>query len=564
MSTAVSMQNNRSGLVKMTEYWTGMTKILKGRMENGVIYSPHPRVEIPVCSLYTVVKAHLKISGDKIAVMDYTRTYTRAELLRVMERYAAGYQALGIKPGDHVCIHIKNCVESFVAMFGIIFAGATVILAKTSLTHGELLYQMKDGDANYILTDEPHAEKARKVCDELKFTDKVRLVLGEAPGFISVSGFALLEEKNFREVPVPDPRQELVGLIYTSGTTGLPKAVEVSHYSFVANLVQNASIVPGEPTDIFLGWNPITHISGFLYIMAVVCAGASSVIVSPALTYNEFIEVCTKYQVSSVFTFANRLNGLVNEMLRTNTCLEMVRKLLSGGSLVSEQLARNAAKVFPNLINLRCIYGLSEGMGINCSPGVDEINFTDIGVPPPNAQLKLLSIKDGKPVGVNEHGEIFLRTPAIMRGYYKKPEATAEVLDGEGWFRTGDLGYYDENYRLHYVERLKEMIKCMDNQVVPSEIELLVSSLCPGVQEICVVGLPHPEYGEVATAFVILKKDYVGKVTADDIKNIVAGNLAKHKHLYGGVYFPDTLPRTDTMKVRRSELQKNEAYRKGQ
>ncbi|KAH9359694.1 hypothetical protein HPB48_021265 [Haemaphysalis longicornis] len=76
-------------------------------------------------------------------------------------------------------------------------------------------------------------------------------------------------------------------------------------------------------------------------------------------------------------------------MLRTNTCLEMVRKLLSGGSLVSEQLARNAAKVFPNLINLRCIYGLSEGMGINCSPGVDEINFTDIGVPPPNAQLKV-------------------------------------------------------------------------------------------------------------------------------------------------------------------------------
>lgn len=533
-------------------------------MENGILYSPYPKVEVPVCSVYTLVKSHLKVVGDKIAVMDYTTTYTRAELLRVIERFAAGYQSLGIKSGDHICVHVRNSVDSFVAMFGLIFAGATVVLAKPSLLHGELLYQMQDADATGILTDQPNAEKARKVCDELKIPDKVRLVLGEAPGYISVLGFARLDEKNFREVPVPDPRNAVVGLIYTSGTTGLPKAVEVSHYSFVANLVQNSLVLPCEPADIFLGWNPITHVSGFLFTMAVVCIGAPSVILTPALTFNQFVDVCTKYKVSALYSFANRLKDLVNEMLRTNTRLEGVRILISGGSMVTEQLARKAPTVFPNLVNFRAIYGLSEGMGLNCSPEIDQINYADIGVPTPNVAFKFLSIKDGKPVGVNEHGEIYFRTPAVMRGYYKKPEATAQFLNAEGWCRSGDLGYYDENYRVHYVERLKEMIKCMDNQVVPSELEVLIYSLCPAVQEVCVVGLPHPEYGEAAAAFVILKKDQQGKLTADDIKEVVAGNLAKHKHLYGGVYFPDTLPRTETAKVKRSELQKNKAYRTGQ
>ncbi|XP_077486376.1 putative 4-coumarate--CoA ligase 2 [Amblyomma americanum] len=538
--------------------------MLKGRIENKVVHSPHPKVSIPVCSVYTAVKSFLSVAGSKLAAVDYTTSYTRQELLLALERCAAGFQSLGVKLGDHACVHMRNSVDGFVVVFGLIFAGATVILAKTSLTHRELLYQMSDGDASYIVTDPPNADKVRKVCDEMKMPEKARCILGEAPGFISILGFALLDPKMFREVTVSDPRNTLAGLSYTSGTTGLPKGVEISHYSFVANIVLSKSVTASDETDVFLAWNPITHMSGFLFTMLGACIGSTCVIVSPALTFNQFIDVCTKYQVTSLFSFPTRLRSLVHEMQRMNVKLDKVRKVSVGGSLVTETLARATMDVFPNLFNFRNFYGLTECCSLLVAPGQDEIDFMDLGVPSPNVEIKFLTLDSREQVGPKENGELVFRTPAIMRGYYKRAKATAEVVDPAGWCFSGDMGFYDENGRIHYVERLKDMIKCMDNQVVPAELEDLISRSCPGVAEVSVVGMPHPEYGEVAAAFVILHEAYKGKVSGEDIKKIVSDNLAKHKHLLGGVFFPSTLPHTDTGKVIKSVVRKDPAYTMGQ
>lgn len=271
--------------------------MLKGHIKDGVVHSPYPDLSIPECSIYTAVKAALNVPGSRIVAVDHTTSYTRRELLSALERFAAGFQTLGIKIGDHVCVHLRNSIDGFVAMFGLIFAGATVVLAKTSLEHRDLLYQMTDGEASYALTDPPNADKMRKVCEEMKIPEKARFVLGEAPGFTSILGFALLNEKNFREVPVPDPRNTLAGLIYTSGTTGYPKAVEITHHCFVANLIQFRPITPFDETDVFLAWNPITHMSGFLFTMVAACIGSTCVLISPGITFNQFIQVCEKFQV---------------------------------------------------------------------------------------------------------------------------------------------------------------------------------------------------------------------------------------------------------------------------
>lgn len=536
------------------------TTMLKARIENKIVYSPYPKLSVPVCSVYTVVKSFLSVAGSKLAVVDYTTSYTRQELLHALQRYAAGFQSHGLKLGDHVCVHLRNSVDSFVTVFGLIFAGATIILAKTSLTHRELLYQMADGEATYVVTDPPNADKVRKVCDEMKIPEKARFVLGEAPGFSSILGFALIDPKQFHEVPVPDPKNFIAALSYTSGTTGLPKGVEITHFSFVANMVQSKSVTASDETDVFLAWNPITHMSGFLFTMLAACIGSTCVIVSPALTYNQFIDVCNKYQVSAMFSFPSRLQSLVNEMLRTNTKLELVRKLSIGGSLVTETLARRAIQVFPNLHNLRNFYGLTESCGIISVPGQDEINFVDLGIPAPNVEIKVLSSDKKELMGPNQPGELLFRMPSLMHGYYKKPKETAAVLLKDGWCNTGDMGYYNDDGRLHFLERLKEMIKCMDNQVVPAELENLILDKCPAVAEVSVLGLPHPEYGEVAAAFVVLHDYHKGKVTEEDIKKIVSDNLAKHKHLYGGVYFPPSLPHTDTGKVVKMDIRKNPAF----
>ncbi|XP_077486298.1 uncharacterized protein LOC144097449 isoform X4 [Amblyomma americanum] len=534
---------------------------LKPRIENNVLYSPHPKVTVPVCSVYTAVKSFLSAAGSKLAAVDYTRSYSRQELLRAIERYAAGFQSLGLRPGHHVCVCLRNSVDSFVVVFALVFAGTTVVLCNTSLKQLELRARMTDSDCTHVVTDPPNAEKLHTACNEVNIPEKSRFVLGEAAGFISILGFDLLDEADFREVAVADPRNALAGISYSSGITGLVKGMEITHYSFVANMVQNKNVMASDESDVFLAWNPITHTCGFLFTMLAACVGSTCVIVSPALTYNQFIDVCSKYQVSALFGFPSRLHRLMHEMQQSRVRLGAMRKLCVAGSQVSEGMMREALVVFPNLRCFRNFYGVAECCGLLAAPGQEEINYSDQGLPTPNVEMKFVSPMTGKAVGPKEHGEVFFRTPSMMRGYYKQPKETALIIDANGWCRTGDLAYYDETGRVHFVERLKEMIKCMDNQVAPAEIEELITSSCPGVDKVGVVGLPHPDYGEVATAFVALKPGC--HVTEKDIKKIVADNLAAYKQLLGGVYFLPALPHNDTGELLRSALRTDPNYRSG-
>lgn len=532
---------------------------LNPRIENNVLFSPHAKVNVPVCSIYTVVKAFLSSAGSKLAAVDYHRSYTRQNLLHAIERYAAGFQSLGVRKGHHVCIHMRTSVDAFVTSFALIFAGATVILCNTSLKHRELEARMTDADATHVVTDSPNAEKVGKVCDQISLSDENRFVLGEAEGFISILGFEHLDNKDFREVAVLDPPNTLAAIAFSSGTGGQVKGVEITHYSFVANMVQNKNTIASDETDVLLAWNPVTHTCGFLFTMLAACVGSTCVIVSPALTYKQFIDVCNKYQVSALFGFPSRMHRIMHEMQCSRVRLESVRKLCLAGCAVTELLMREALVVFPNLRNFRNFYGVAECCGLLAAPGVEEIDYSDVGFPTPNAELKFLCLKSGRPVGLNEHGEVAFRTPSMTRGYYKRPRETAELIDADSWCHTGDVAYYDECGRVHIVERLKEMIKCMDNQVAPAEVEDLIMSSCPAVAEVGIIGLPHSDYGEVPTAFITLKPGQ--EISEKEIKKVVAENLATYKQLLGGVYFISSLPRSETGQLLRSVLRKDPNYR---
>ncbi|KAH6927513.1 hypothetical protein HPB50_004924 [Hyalomma asiaticum] len=501
---------------------------LKPRIENNVLYSPHAKVNVPVCSIYSAVKAFLCSAGSKMAAVDYYRRYTRQELLRVIERHAAGFQSLGVRKGHHVCVHMRTSVDGFVAVFSLVFCGATVVLCNTSLKHRELVTRMTDSDATHVLTDPPNAEKISKVCDQISMSEKNRFVLGEAAGFISILGFQHMDEKDFREVTVPDPRNTLAAISYSSGISGLAKGVEITHYSFVANMVQNKGAMASDESDVLLAWNPITHTCGFLFTMLATCVGSTCVIVSPALTCNQFIDVCNKYQISALFSYSSRIHQIMHEMQIFRVRLGSVRKLCVAGCTVTEGLMREALAVFPNLRNFRNLYGVSECCGLLAAPGQDEINYSDVGFPTPNAELK-------------------------------NPDKKAPELPNRFFHASGDLAFYDDSGRVHFVERLKEMIKCMDNQVAPAELEELIMSSCPAVAEVAVIGLPHPDYGEVPTAFVTLKPGQ--EVSDKEIKKIVAENLATYKQLLGGVFFPPSLPHTEAGKLLRSTLRTDPNYR---
>ncbi|CAN7997489.1 unnamed protein product [Ixodes pacificus] len=154
-----------------------------------------------------------------------------------------------------------------------------------------------------------------------------------------------------------------------------------------------------------------------------------------------------------------------------------------------------------------------------------------------------------------EHGEIWAQCSSVMKGYHGRPEATADVLIADGWFRTGDLGYHDDEGRLYIVDRLKQMIKCMDNQLAPAELEEILLSH-DAVKEVSVVGIPSAKYGEAPAACVVLREEYREKHEAveEELKRLIAGQTAVYKHLYGGVIFMDCLPKSDIGKILRQAL----------
>ncbi|KAH7969879.1 hypothetical protein HPB52_022400 [Rhipicephalus sanguineus] len=186
------------------------------------------------------------------------------------------------------------------------------------------------------------------------------------------------------------------------------------------------------------------------------------------------------------------------------------------------------------------------------------INWVDRYIDTAGLNCSVVDVYTRQKLGPYETGEICFRSLSVMRGYYKRPKETAELFDGDGWCKSGDAGYYDEHGRLYIVERLKQMIKCMDNQVVPAELEeLLLRQYADEIEEVSVVGVPHPDFGEApAAAIVLTEKGREQDVLslAEKIKATISSNLAVHKHLYGGVYFVDSFPKTETAKVNRRAL----------
>ncbi|XP_075742669.1 uncharacterized protein LOC119169863 [Rhipicephalus microplus] len=443
-------------------------------------------------------------------------------------------------------------------MYGCIFAGACLVLAKTSLREGELRYQLEDSDSTHVLSDVQFAEKVKKATAPLAL--KGLFTMGEAEGFVSAATFKNMNEAFFREYPVGDPKNTLLAIIYTSGTTGLPKGVEFTHYGFVANHFTMKPCVAYDETDVTLLPAPITHGSGFLWTMMTVLDGVVCVLTAPRITLPEFADIVNKYQVTSAFFFTSFLHMLCQKMIHSGLQLPTIRRLGVGGGTLTQATYNSAFKAFRNLECVVNMYGMTEASGLVCSPTMSHARGIDIGYPACMVEAKVVDMVSRKKLGPNQTGEICFRIPTVMRGYYKRPKETTEFFEGDGWCKSGDAGYYDEDGRFYFVQRIKEMIKCMDNQVVPAELEgLLLRTHSDDIMEVTVLGLEHAEYGEVPAAAIVAKKlgDKHGlSLLAEGIKKTIAENLAMHKHLYGGVFFFESLPKTETGKVSRSALAK--------
>uniref|UniRef100_A0A023GL36 Putative acyl-coa synthetase n=1 Tax=Amblyomma triste TaxID=251400 RepID=A0A023GL36_AMBTT len=532
---------------------------MKARIEECIVHSPFPAAEIPCCLFYEAAKEALSKDPDKLALADGTASATRRELFVRMQRYAAGFQKHGLGPGHRVCVHLGNNVDNFVAMWACVFAGASVVLAKTSLTERELHYQLRDSDSTHILTEPAYAKKAAKAASSLQM--KGFFATESTEGFVSTAEFRDLDEETFREVPAQDPRSCVLCICYTSGTTGLPKGVVSTHYGFMANIATEGSCLCWEGRDVVLVASPITHASGFIFITIGVLLGSTVVMTSPGSNLELVSQLVSKYKVTTLSILPGHLGLLVAEMQKSGSSLAGIRRISLSGGAFPETARRIVQATFSDLERVIHVYALTEAMGVVCSPSNYGTRGMDVGFPAPCSQIMIADMVTRQKLGPNQTGEICFRTPTLFKEYYKRPKDTAETIGKDGWCKTGDAGYYDEDGRLYIVQRLKEMIKCMDNQVVPSELEeLILQEYSEHIFEVAVVGLGHAHYGEAPAAAVVLKENCGKKCDtehlAKKIKATIADNLAVHKHLHGGVFFFDSLPKTDTGKVSRIALAK--------
>uniref|UniRef100_L7M226 Putative acyl-coa synthetase n=1 Tax=Rhipicephalus pulchellus TaxID=72859 RepID=L7M226_RHIPC len=518
-------------------------------VKDGVVSSPYPVVDLLQDeSFYQHIKKRFLEHAEKPALERNGELLSFADVLSLIERYAVGFQRYGVSSGARVCVSVFNSAESFIAAYSLCCLGAAVILVKPTLPERAVLYQVEDSDVSFMLAEKENAEKIMNIHRKCQF--KTLFSVDRIPDFVCIQDFEIGDGSQFQAPRIEDPQNHIMVYLYTSGTTDLPKAVEISMYAFIASVELSRASEFFKDRDVVLGWNPVTHASGFIMPMIAFISGAIVVPAQGGMSAKEFVEIVNKHKVTSFCAFPTAFRKLVFEL--DEGLVPSLKRIIVCGTCSTEDLYRRVLQVF-QLESLRNGYGLTEAIGFICITKANAIGYRSVGHPLPMVEYKVVDNASGRQLGPFEVGEIMFRGPHVMRGYYKRPEATTEVFNEERWFRSGDAGYYDSSGQLHVVERLKDMIKCMDQQVAPAEIETLLTQH-PLVLEAAVVGIDHRELGEAPTAFVVIEPSARGRVTEEELVRLVSGQTAFHKNLHGGVIFVDQIPKTDTGKYLRRKL----------
>ncbi|KAM7308957.1 4-coumarate--CoA ligase 1-like [Ixodes scapularis] len=495
--------------------------MVTARIEDGIVYSPFPEHPPAEISMFEAVRRCLIKHGDKTALIIDDEKMTHSEMLSMFRRFAAGFQMQGVRPADRVFVHLENSVESFVALYSVIFAGGVVILSDPQLTMDEILLRMRHGNASHVLSSSKDCQEFQKIKEEMNL--KSIFVVGKSEGCTSTSEFTTLNEEEFQEVPLTDVKKELAALTYTSGTTGISKVVEATQYSFVTALEPSRLDITFDESEIIATWGQLTFTFGFRYFLSIVCSGSTAVVLSRDTPVQEMVDTLRKHEVTTLSGPVVVLQQLIKELQRTSARLDSVTKVEACGVLLSKQATREILSAF-NLKELRNPYGATEGCGIICTTLKNRIACDTIGFPVPMTQIKVVDTETGRVLGPGEKGQLHIRSPVLLANYRNNPNPTSVVFTTDGWMISGDIGYYDDAGQFYIVERMKDCFKCMGRQVLPTDIEALLLSHSD-IAEVAVAGVPHDQYNEVAKAFVVLKPASQNKaisVTENDLQDFVA------------------------------------------
>lgn len=514
-------------------------------------YEDGPVLEAPI---HDVVLGGAAAHGDTVALIDGTNgmSVTYAQLDTFHRRIAAHLAEAGLRKGDVLALHSPNTIAYPAVFYGATRAGAAVTTVHPLATAEEFAKQLKDSGARWIVTVSLFLDAARRAAELAGGIQEI-FVCDRAEGHTSVLDML------GSTAPEPEPgfdADDIAVLPYSSGTTGTPKGVMLTHRSIGSNLEQLRPFIPMEPGQTILAVLPFFHIYGLTALMNVPLRCGATVVVLPRFDLDQFLGVIQQHRVTGLYVAPPIVLALAKHPAVDAYDLSSVEYIVSAAAPLDADLAAAcAARVgVPAVLQA---YGMTE-----LSPGANVVPIDARDAPPgtvgkllPGTELRITSLDTpGEDVGIDTDGEILIRGPQTMKGYLGRPDATAAMIDPDGWVHTGDVGRIDANGWLFVVDRVKELIKYKGYQVAPAELEALLLAH-ESVADAAVIGVYDPDGNEIPKAYVVRTPGT--DLTADALMAWVAERVAPYKKVRR-VEFTDAVPRAATGKILRRELRERE------
>ncbi len=526
-----------------------------------------PALDLPAIPYDHLLRTSAERSPERPAIIFHNLTLTYREVVSMVNSIANGLLDLGMSKGERICLFTPNRPEYSIMLNAAATIGAVVTPMNPAYKEREVAYQLSNSEAKVIVVYRDLVPLLQSVLAHNTFPQLKHIIITglqandhieELPPLHTVSFAQILRASSSKHpVPIALNVDDVFALPYSSGTTGLPKGVMLSHRNLVSNHLQflaGAGITSSDVTIIFL---PMYHIYGVLLTGSFLAAGATQIQLE-RFEMSSVLDQCAEHGVTWFFAVPPVILALVNTPDLSK--LKSVKFLMNAAAPLPPERARTLYD--KTGITIIQGYGLTESSPVtHISPTNPALMRLDtVGMLTHNTEHKIVDSETGiHELPQGEDGEIVVRGPQIMRGYWKAPEETAQTLK-DGWLYTGDIGHIDIDGSLIIVDRKKEMIKYKGFSIAPAELEALLLEHT-AIQDAAVIGVPDEEAGEVPKAFIVLRPGH--QVTADDLILFVNKRLAGYKKLHQ-VEFISAIPKVPSGKILRRELKEHERLLRAQ
>ena len=483
---------------------------------------------------------------DQIAYFYEDEQVTFAEFDRRVDSVAAALRASGVGPGDRVAVLDKNSLPHVELLFGAARAGAAQVPVNYRLAPDEVAYIVGNAKAKVLVVGAEFVPVLDAIAGRLEHTEHL-IVIGKTDSY---EDYAVWSD---REPEQRDDSGEIFVQLYSSGTTGLPKGVMLTHDNFMAVLPMADELWNFDAESRLMVAMPMYHIAGTALATGSVHAGIPNVIMREPDPVG-IAKAIEAHHVTHVFLVPVLLLFMQQIPQVREADLSSLRLVLYGASPISDEVLMGAMRLLPGTEFMQ-VYGLTETTGaITYLPPQDHVpgeRLRSAGIANPTTRLKIVDPATDEELPPGEVGEIVCRSPQNMRGYWAMEQATKDTLLPDGWLRTGDAGYLDEDGYLFIHDRVKDMIISGSENIYPAEVENVLMSH-PAVADCAVIGVPDPKWGETPKAIVVLGGD-AGETTGEELIDYCRGRLA-HFKCPTSVELTDTIPRNPTGKVLKRQL----------